>query len=67
MGDNPDQQVPRKYMLLIHQGTTHSPAPGVGCAVPRGQGAVDASYGEINATPGVGHGGEHQVARSWTV
>jgi hypothetical protein len=54
MGDNPDQEVPMKYMLLIHQGTT--PLPGTdewNALSPEEQGAVYASYQEINQTPGV--------------
>jgi hypothetical protein len=54
MGDNPDQEVPMKYMLLIHQGST--PLPGTdewNALSPEEQGAVYASYQEINQTPGV--------------
>ena len=43
-----------KYMLLIHQGTT--PLPGTdewNALSPEEQGAVYASYQEINQTPGV--------------
>ena len=43
-----------KYMLLIHQGTT--PLPGTdewNALSPDEQGAVYASYQEINQTPGV--------------
>ena len=43
-----------KYMLLIHQGTT--PLPGTDewkALSPEEQGAVYASYQEINQTPGV--------------
>ena len=54
MGDNPDQEVPVKYMLLIHQGTTPLPGtPDWDALSPDEQGAVYASYGEINSTPGV--------------
>jgi len=54
MGDNPDQEVPVKYMLLIHQGTTPLPGtPEWEALSPDEQGAVYASYGEVNATPGV--------------
>ena len=54
MGDNPDQEVPVKYMLLIHQGTTPLPGtPEWDALSPEEQGAVYASYGEVNATPGV--------------
>jgi hypothetical protein len=54
MGDNPDQEVPMNYMLLIHQGTT--PLPGTdewNALSPEEQGAVYASYQAINQTPGV--------------
>jgi hypothetical protein len=54
MGDNPDQEVPVKYMLLIHQGTTPLPGtPEWDALSPEEQGAVYASYGEVNAAPGV--------------
>jgi hypothetical protein len=54
MGDNPDQEVPVKYMLLIHQGTTPLPGtPEWDALSPEEQGAVYAAYGEINSTPGV--------------
>ena len=54
MGDNPDQEVPVKYMLLIHQGTTPLPGtPEWDALSPEEQGAVYASYGEVNATPGL--------------
>ena len=46
-----------KYMLLIHQGTT--PLPGTdewNALSPEEQGAVYASYREINQTPGVTSG-----------
>ena len=43
-----------KYMLLIHQGTTPLPGtPEWDALSPEEQGAVYASYGEVNATPGV--------------
>jgi hypothetical protein len=57
MGDNPDQEVPMKYMLLIHQGTTPLPGtPEWDALSQEEQGAVYASYGEINQTPGVAPG-----------
>ena len=43
-----------KYMLLIHQGTTPLPGtPEWDALSQEEQGAVYASYGEINQTPGV--------------
>jgi hypothetical protein len=59
MGDNPDQEVPMKYMLLIYHGTT--PLPGAdewNALSQEEQAAVYADYKKLNETPGVtpGHG-----------
>ena len=61
MGDNPDQEVPVKYMLLIHQGTT--PLPGTDAwdrLSQEEQGAVYAGYKAINETPGFTPGEQMQ-------
>ena len=53
-----------KYMLLIHQGTTPTPADrGLGRLSEDEQGAVYADYKAINETPGVTPGDGMAAAR----